>query len=78
VNRRLDDRIRELANRAIAASQADVDVEPILKELLALVHEKLERLRRIAMSHLLEGGPVKERRSNEPDYNGLNRQVAKP
>jgi hypothetical protein len=78
VNRRLDDRVRELANRAIAASQADVDVEPILKELLALVHEKLERLRRIAMSHLLEGGPVKERRSNEPDYNGLNRQVAKP
>ena len=78
MNRRLDDRIRELANRAIAASQADVDVEPIPKELLALVHEKLERLRRMAMSHLLEGGPVKERRSNEPDYNGLNRQVAKP
>jgi len=63
VNRRLDDRIRELANRAVAASQ--VDVEPILKELLALVHEKLERVRRMAMSHLLEGGPVKERRGIE-------------
>ena len=63
VNRRLDDRIRELANRAVAASQ--VDVEPILKELLALVHEKLERVRRMAMSHLLEGGPVRERRGIE-------------
>jgi hypothetical protein len=51
--RRIDDRIRKLCATAQAASHRDL--EPILQELLALVHQKVERLRRRAARLLLKG-----------------------
>jgi hypothetical protein len=41
--------------------------EVILQELLALVHEKLDRIRTMAAAHLLKGKPATERRRNFRD-----------
>jgi hypothetical protein len=60
-HRRLDDRIRDLSNRAASASQGEA--EPILQELLVVVHEKLNRIRKMAADHYLKGKPLKDRRS---------------
>jgi hypothetical protein len=51
--RRIDDRIRQLCAKVIAASNSDV--EPALQELLALVHQKAERLKTRAGKLLLRG-----------------------
>ena len=61
--RRIDDHIQDLCVKAQAA--ADDDLQPILQELSALLHEKIERLRGRAARLLLKGehsGP--ERRSS--------------
>jgi hypothetical protein len=55
---------RELSRRALTASQDDA--RPILQELLAMVHKKLETIRRMAAAHYLEGKSSKDRR-NKPD-----------
>ena len=63
--RRLDDRLRALCTQAKKA--ADDDLEPILQELLTLVHRKGERLKTRAARLLLEGeslGP--DRRKQMP------------
>jgi hypothetical protein len=59
-NRRLDDRIRDLSNRAVTASHDEL--EPILQELLAAVREKLDGIRKIAADHYIKGKAQKDRR----------------
>ena len=51
--RRIDDRIRALCARLTACGNGDL--EPILQELLELVHRKNERLARRAARLLLKG-----------------------
>jgi hypothetical protein len=51
--RRIDDRIRKLCAKAQAASNGDS--EPILRELLVLVRQKTDRLKRRAARLLLKG-----------------------
>lgn len=58
--RRVDDRIRELYAKAATASSGDL--EPILQELLELVHQKLERLKRRAARLLLKGAHLEPER----------------
>ena len=63
--RRIDDRIRQLCARAMVAS--DGDVEPALQELLDLVHQKMEELKRRAARLLLKGEHLEpERRNTDP------------
>ncbi|HEY3971388.1 MAG TPA: hypothetical protein VGM18_00200 [Candidatus Sulfotelmatobacter sp.] len=64
-SRRLDDRIRDLS--ANVARAANGDVEGILQELLAAIHEKLERLRARAATRFLTGECLEERRAIVPD-----------
>lgn len=59
-HRRVDDRIRELY--AKASSAPNEDLEPILQELLALVHRKSERLKRRAARLLLKGDHLEPER----------------
>jgi nucleotide-binding universal stress UspA family protein len=61
-NNRLDDRIRELSDKAVSAPQDEV--EPILEELLAVVCEKLEHLGVMVATHFREGKPLKKERSS--------------
>lgn len=63
-SRRLDDRIRHLCAQVTEASNGEL--EAILQELLAAIHEKIERLRSLAASQLLGRRPVKERRALPP------------
>lgn len=62
--RRLDDRIRHLSTQIMGAN--DGEVEAILQELLAAIHEKLERLRARAAHRFLLGKPSQERRALPP------------
>jgi len=59
--RRLDDRIRQLCAKVAAAGEAEP--EPLLQELLAAVHEKIERVRTLAAKQLLRREDYKERRT---------------
>jgi hypothetical protein len=63
-SRRLDDRIRHLCAQVSEASNGEL--EAILQELLAAIHEKIERLRCIAANQLLAGRRIKERRVAPP------------
>jgi hypothetical protein len=58
--RRLDDRIRSLSDEAIGASPAELNV--ILPNLLAAIHEKMERLRALAADRFLGGRSTSDRR----------------
>ena len=60
--RRIDDRIRVLCAKLQAASHGDL--ETILQELLKLVHQKNERLKRRAARLLLKGDLEPERRAS--------------
>ena len=60
LQRRIDDRIRKLC--ATAKVAPDGDLEPMLQELLALVHEKGERLRKRAVKLLLKGEKLEPER----------------
>jgi len=62
--RRLDDRIRFLCSQVSTASSTEL--EAILQELLAAIHEKIERLRGLAASQLIGGAPPKDRRMSPP------------
>ena len=59
--RRLDDRIRYLSTQINGAPEGEVD--SILQELLAAIHEKLERLRTRAARQFLHGQASEERRT---------------
>ncbi len=62
--RRLDDRIRHLCVQVTEASNEEL--EAILQDLLAAIHEKIERLRSLAASQLLGRKSAKDRRSTPP------------
>jgi hypothetical protein len=63
-SRRLDDRIRHLSDQATDAAGDELDV--ILANLLAAIHEKMERLRSLAINSFLGGRHPAERRSTPP------------
>lgn len=66
LNRRVDDRIRELSAKAVRAS--DDEAGPVLQELLRLMREKLNKVRNMAATHMIEGKNLKDRRSDpDPD-----------
>jgi hypothetical protein len=56
--RRLDDRIRqlcaELAKTPAGSGPLSPEVDATLQELLAAIHEKMERLRKLAVRKLLK------------------------
>lgn len=62
--RRVDDRIRHLCHRIAVAGNDEL--EAILQELLAAIHEKMERLRILAVKQLVRGESYKERRTSQP------------
>jgi hypothetical protein len=62
-SRRLDDQIRRLSDQAVGASSNELD--EILPNLLAAIHEKLERLRGLAANRFLGGSHHSERRATE-------------
>lgn len=62
--RRIDDRMRKLCVKAQSAT--DGDLQPILQELLVLIRQKDERLKRRAARLLLKGEHLEpERRSTD-------------
>jgi hypothetical protein len=64
--RRIDDRLRTLCVKALHASVDEL--ESVREELLALVHQKGERLKRRAARLLLQGDHLEpERRSTDVD-----------
>jgi hypothetical protein len=63
-SRRLDDRIRRLSHQVVDAS--DEELEVILEKLLAAIHEKMERLRSLAVNRFLGGRHPDERRAIPP------------
>jgi hypothetical protein len=63
-SRRLDDQIRQLSDQVIDASRDELDV--ILPRLLAAIHEKMERLRSLAINQFLGGRHPSERRALPP------------
>lgn len=60
--RRIDDRLRKLCAKAIIAP--DGDRETILQEVLELVHQKSERLKRRAARLLLKGSHLEPERKS--------------
>jgi len=62
--RRLDDRLRKLCVMALHASV--VELECIREELIALVHQKGERLKRRAARLLLKGDHLEPERRTHP------------
>lgn len=68
--RRLDDRIRQLCTEIASASNAEM--EEVLQELLGAIHEKVERLRTLAVNQLLVGKTYEERRAADPRRTSCN------
>jgi len=64
LERRLDDRIRRLSAHIVDAPNGEVDA--LLQDLLAAIHEKLERLRTRAANRFLHGKSLLERRAMPP------------
>jgi hypothetical protein len=67
LNRRIEDRIRELCAKAAAAT--DADLEPVLQELSLLLHTTVDHMRESATKLLIQGAPLPEprRRANDND-----------
>ena len=65
LQRRIEDRIRELCTKAVAA--ADGDREPALEELSQLLHGTIEHMRKRATSLLVERKRLLEPRRREND-----------
>ena len=53
MNRRLEDRVRELCSRAVLARSED-ELHTILQDLRAALHEHRNRLRKVAVFKLVE------------------------
>jgi hypothetical protein len=63
--RRIDDKLRNLCAKVLAASD-DGDLESVRQEFLALVHEKLQRLKSRAARLFLNGERLEpERRATD-------------
>ena len=69
--RRIDDRIHGLFEKIRAAPDDDVDA--ILHELLRLIHQKNERLKRRAARFLLKGARLEPERRSTDGPNGGGR-----
>ena len=63
LQRRLDDRIRQLCTQIASAS--NVEMEEVLQRLLGAIHEKVERLRALAVNQLLVGKTYEKRRATD-------------
>ena len=63
--RRIEDRIRELCEKVVAAT--DDDLESALQELSQLLRATIEHMRESATSLLVEGKPLLEPRRREHD-----------
>ena len=63
--RRIEDRIRELCGKAVAAS--DGDLEPTLQELSQLLRGTIEHMRNSATRLLVEGTSLPEPRRRATD-----------
>jgi hypothetical protein len=63
--RRIEDRIRELCAKLVAAT--DGGREPALRELSQLLHGTIEHMRKSATSLLVEGTPLLEPRRRAHD-----------
>ena len=63
--RRIEDRIRELCAKVLAAT--DGDLEPALRELSQLLRGTVKHMRKSATSLLVQGKPLSEprRRAND-------------
>jgi hypothetical protein len=61
-SRRLDDRIQLLSDQIVCASNEELHVA--LPQLLAAIHEKLERLRSVAANRFVLGRAFAERRAS--------------
>lgn len=62
--RRVDDRIHRLSDQLAHAPQDEL--ETIVGELLAAIHEKMERLRGLAANRFLGGSHPSDRRAMPP------------
>ena len=71
-SRRLDDRIRELSDQVIHASNEELNV--LLPKLVAAIHEKIERLRDLAANRFFVCKTFAERRALPPYRGGLSTQ----
>ena len=63
--RRIEDRVRELCAKAMAAT--DGDLEPALQELSQLLRGTIEHMRKSATRLLVEGAPLPEPRRRATD-----------
>jgi hypothetical protein len=63
LNRRLDDRIRTLCENALSSELDDDELERTRQNLLCLMHEKMNRIRKLAARHFLEGESTHDRRA---------------
>jgi len=66
--RRIEDRIRELCGKAVAAT--DGDLGPALEELSQLLRGTIEHMRTSATKLLVEGAPLPEPRRRANDNEG--------
>jgi hypothetical protein len=62
--RRLDDRIRLLCRKLGDAGDGE-DIEPLVQALLRAIHEKVGRIRNLAVKVLVEGESSDERRGRQ-------------
>jgi len=65
LQRRIEDRIRELSVNAVSAR--DGDLEPVLQELARLLRGTVVHMRKSAASLLVEGKPLPEPRRRNND-----------
>jgi hypothetical protein len=63
--RRIEDRIRELCAKTVAATDGDLDL--ILRELSELLRETIEHMRESATRLLVDGTPLPEPRRRAHD-----------
>jgi hypothetical protein len=61
--RRIDDRITELCEKVRTAELDEKELEAIRQELLGLMHDKLNRIRKMAAAHW---AGTKDRKTAEP------------
>ena len=74
-NRRIEDRIRDLCAKVTVAT--DGDLEPVLQELLQLLHTTVEHMRESATKLLIEGAPLPEPRRRANDNELVNPETEK-
>jgi hypothetical protein len=61
--RRIDDRITELCEKVRSAKLDDKELEAIRQQLLGLMHDKMNRIRKMAAAHWAGKEGPKDRRT---------------